>query len=140
MVGNDVCMYILKGKVRTLVEKSCLIFLTRSDGGSCPYRKNRQKKRNLNLHFGREFVHFRARVLRDEITFRHSKFLPNRDRALLECRPAESGYFPTKIRRKSEAVLRDLIPRPRFEIRLCRERWDYSFVMLNFFPVATALF
>ena len=72
-------------------------FLTRSDGRSCPYRKNRKKKRNLNLHFGREFFHFRARVLRDEITFRHSKFLPNRDRALLECRPAESGYFLTQI-------------------------------------------
>ena len=102
------------GKFGTLVEKRCSIFLSRRKGGSCSYRKNRQKKRNLNLHFGREFFYFRARVLRDEITFRHSKFLPNRDRALLECRPAESGYFLNQIVDRSScpnctSAMRDLV-------------------------------
>ena len=75
-------------------------FLTRSDGWSYPYRKNRQKKRNLNLRIGREFFHFRARVLRDEITIRHSKFLPNRDRALLEFRLDECASPPPKLEAK----------------------------------------
>ena len=34
------------------------------------------------------FVHFRARVLRGEITLRHSKFLHNRDRAFSGMSPS----------------------------------------------------
>lgn len=33
------------------MEKSCLIFLFKSDGESCLYKKNKKRKRNLNLFY-----------------------------------------------------------------------------------------
>ena len=87
------------------MEKRCSIFLSRSVRGSCPYRKNIQKKCNLNLQFGREFLHFRARDFVTKFPLRNSKFLSNRNRIFLECRPAnlcccrtnQKAFFMTKV-------------------------------------------
>ena len=72
-------------------------FLSRSDGGSCPYRKRRQKKRNLNLHFDREFFHCRERVIHAKLLVRYYKFFLIAIALFQKVYPAESGCFPTKF-------------------------------------------
>ena len=59
------------------------IFLTKSNRKYCSYRKNRQKKCNLNLHFDCKFFIFTIRVFYYKVTFYYSKFFYNRNCALL---------------------------------------------------------
>lgn len=78
-----------KGKSWTLVEKGCLIFLFRSNGGSCPYKKNKQNNVIPIYILIANFFHAESALF----LIRHFKFLLNLDRALLEILPSWIRIF-----------------------------------------------
>ena len=101
------------------MEKGSSIFLSRSDGGSCSYRKNRKKKHNLNLHFGCKFslqsAHFSCR-----------NYLPL-FQILSQPRP-RSSRMSSSLMRIFLAKIKSQSLGPNFlctlQILSCRERWD----------------
>ena len=80
-----------------LMEKSCSIFLTRSYGGSCPYRKlDRRNAISIYISIANSFTSERAFFV-TKLPSAIPNSLPTATALSLECRPAKSGISPPKL-------------------------------------------
>ena len=108
-------------------------------GGAVLVRKT-ARRNAISIYFpgANSFTPERAFYV-TKLPFRHSKFLSNRASLailiFLEFRPAESGSFP----RKSEAILRDPVPRPRFQIPSQSREMELPFHDAKFLPIRASL-
>ena len=107
-----------KGRVRTLVEK-LLNFLSRTDGGSFPNKRNRSRRNAILIYIpvANSFTPERAFFV-TKLPFRDAKFLFNRASFaavfFLEFRPAESGSSPQYYKEKNTKKLRRQLQTPQY--------------------------